>query len=197
MHHYIVTDHEGQEEVALIKPLENEEISYMRKEVIPRMKPLSKEDYLYGPAAILAAEPAFCYVLDGKHVYWCIEWDPGLLVIRFDDKGKMAYASLQALNPLFGNRTATLKEIQDYEDQGRDQQVELVYQGYNAQFEDADRTGWTIAARPFRRTFDTAIEFVNVMHDQLEDGFGDDEAKVKAWQVRCEASPIWIGSPSV
>lgn len=193
MYHYIVTDHAGQSEVAMVKPLENILAQYMRKQVLPLMKPLSKDDYLYGPAAILGAEAAYSYLLDGSVVYWCVEWDPGLLVIRFDDKGKMAYAALQALNPLFGNRTATLADIKAYEERECDQQVELVYQGYDAQFEDADRTGWVIATRPFRRAFDTAIEFVNVMHEKLEDGFGDDEAKVLAWQARCESSPIWKG----
>jgi hypothetical protein len=193
MHYYIVTDHNGQEGVALVKGLDTVIANYLRKEVLPRLKPLSKEDYLYGPAAILGAEPAFSYVVEGSNVYWCVEWDPGLLVIRFDDKGKMAYAALPAINPLFGNRTATLAELKEYEERDHDPQVELVYQGYDAQFEDGDRTGWVIAGRPFRRTFETAIEHVNQLYDQLEEGFGDDEAKVKAWQARCEASSIYRG----
>jgi hypothetical protein len=55
---------------------------YFREEVVPRLQPLSQDQYLGGPIGIATTAARWSYVLDIEAVNWCIEWNPGLLVIN-------------------------------------------------------------------------------------------------------------------
>lgn len=196
MVYFIITEENGKE-AALTLPLEQEEITYMRKTVIPALKPLSKDDYINGPAGILGSEAPYSYVLDGNYVYWCVEWEPGLLVIRFSADGKMHWAGFKSPDPGFAGRTGTLAEWEAFDENARDMQYELVYQAWDAQYDDSDRSEWSAATRQLRRTFEAAIEHVNKWHDELETSFGDDADKLDEWRARCEQSPIWTGEAAL
>jgi hypothetical protein len=57
-------------------------VRYFREEILPKFQPLSLDQFLAGPNGILMTAARFSYVLAGEAVSWCIEWQPGLLVIN-------------------------------------------------------------------------------------------------------------------
>jgi hypothetical protein len=63
------------------------------------MRPLSEQEYRSGSAKILSTAARYSYVLDGSVVYWGMEWEPGLVVVRFAPDTSLALAELCSLNP--------------------------------------------------------------------------------------------------
>ena len=86
------------------------EEAYLRALVFPTMRLLSPEDYRSGPATMRNTAARWSYVLDGSVVYWCVEWEPGLVVVRFTPDGSLAWAQIRSPNPQFGGREATEEE---------------------------------------------------------------------------------------
>src|SRR4051812_27723301 len=93
---YVIFVDQGEEEgVMLTAPLEGGDRDYLVNGIVPTMRPLSDEDYLQGPAAILHTLAKYSYILFRGDVYWCVEWEPGLLVVRFSPDGTMAWSALR------------------------------------------------------------------------------------------------------
>lgn len=89
----------SEESVRMSREVPEADARYLRDTVIPLLQPLSEDDYSYGPAAILQTMARYSYVLDGEAVYWCVEWEPGLLVLRFLPDGRLAWAAMESPNP--------------------------------------------------------------------------------------------------
>lgn len=135
------------------------EEAYLREAVIPTMRLLSVEEYKEGPAKILSTAARYSYVLDGDVVYWCIEWEPGLVVVRFAPDGLMAMAEMRSPNPEFGGREATEEELESYdeEDEERLHQYKLVFDAWDAQFDEDEREDWELADDDTKGRFHAAL----------------------------------------
>jgi hypothetical protein len=137
----------------------------------------------------------YSYILDGEIVYWCCEWKPGLLVIRFSPDRKLQWAAIRSPNPGFGGREATEEELeawQNSEDEPN-HQYNLVFTAWDAQFDEMDREGWPPATDEIRDRYELALAHVNELGEQLQAKYEDDQAAFQAWRGRCEASSIWKG----
>jgi hypothetical protein len=98
----------------LTKPVRPPYAQYLREELVPRFQPLSLDQFLGGPNGILTTAARWSYVLDGEAVNWCIEWEPGLLVVNVTSDS-MHWAARRSPNPEFGGRSATAAEIEQYD----------------------------------------------------------------------------------
>ena len=135
------------------------EETYLRESVIPLMLPLSEEGYRSGPARILNTAAHFSYVLDGSVVHWCIEWEPGLVVIRFAPDCLLAWARIRSPNPQFGGREATDAELENYDEDNEEQdcQYRLIFDAWDAQFDPNARKDWAVADDDTKHRFDAAL----------------------------------------
>ncbi len=189
---YIIrTEHRGFKDVMLCAPLGSHEQDFLRKVVFPTMQPLSSEEYINGPAAILSTAARHSYVLHNNDVYWCVEWQPGLLVICFAPDGSMKWTAARSSNPRFGGRKATDAEIAAFDEDAYDPQYHLIFDGWDEQFEERDRERWEPASSVIAADYTAALAPVSRLHRKLESAFGDGESE--KWREKCETSPIWKG----
>lgn len=120
-------------------PVGNAEVRYLRTHVIPHLTSLSVSDYVSGPATLLLTAAPYSYVLDdGPTVLWCVEWDPGLLVVQFSPDGTMAWAAMRSPVPDFGGRIPDPEDNLDY-DEDDNPQYRLVFDPWDATFEEDTR----------------------------------------------------------
>ena len=170
---YIIFVYEGAEPaeddkpVLWSRPVPPGEEAYLRGSVLPAMRPLSDEEYRAGPARILDTAAHYSYVLDGDVVYWCIERAPGLVVVRFSPDGSMAQTELRSPNPEFGGRVATEEELENYDedDEERAHQYSLVFDAWDAQFDEDEREEeWEVVDDETKSRFDAALAHAQRMH---------------------------------
>lgn len=196
MHYVIHADHKGKENVLMYGPMWEGDREYLRDYVIPVLDPLSDEDYINGPAGILHTLAHYSYVLARKHLYWCVEWGPGLLVMRFSPDGDLKYAMFRSPNPEFGGRKATraeLREWEEYQECEENYQYNLVFTPLDAEQDEDCREQYNPATQAMKARYDAAMAHVNELGRQLEERFGDDQEAYDQWIARCEQSPIWKG----
>ncbi len=165
-------------------PVDQDDAEYLRK-AAETLQPLSPEAYMNGPAAILHMLSRYSYVLDGNDVYWCVEWLPGMIMIRFSRGGQMAWTALRSPVPDFGGRTPTKADKEAYDADALNHQVNIVFEPWTAQFDEDDRSakGFRRADAKIEATFEAALSRVNEIGEQIETEHGDD---LEAWVYRGE-----------
>ncbi|WP_147274407.1 hypothetical protein [Bremerella cremea] len=149
------------------------------------MRPLSSEDYMRGPAAILHMLARYSYILDGQDVYWCVEWTPGMIVIKFSPGGQMQWTALRSPVPDFGGRQPTPEDKAAYDKDAPNHQVNLIFDPWIAQSdaEDREAKGFLPADAKTEATFEAALARVNEIGEQIETQHGHD---LEAWVYRGE-----------
>lgn len=193
MHYIINVEVNGETWEMLRGPVQPGDEEYLRETVVPITRPLTDEDYMNGPAAILHNWMVrSSYVLDGDDVFWCVEWEPGLLVIRFSPDATMAWAAMRSPNPCFGGREATEEELDAYDEDAENPQYHLVFHAWDAQFEEDRRQDWQVVDETTRRRYEAALAHVNSLGERMRKQYSDPEA-LKRWRETCKASPIWKG----
>jgi hypothetical protein len=185
---YFVVD---AERVPLTRPLDRAEATYLRDIVIPRLRPLSTDEYLEGPAGIKHTLARWSYVLGGNDLFWCVEWRPGLLVIRIAGaEGDLSWCALPSRNPEFGGRVATTEELDAYDEDADDPQDALVFGAWNAQLEADRREEFTVATDGVQGRLRRAMAHLEALNVERQRRVGEATA---AWLQRCHQSPIWRG----
>ena len=186
---YILTVFEGEKEELVVKPVPRESVDYLRYVVFPALQPLSDEEYMYGPAAILRTFAHFSYILDGEVLYWCIEWEPGLLVIEMSPSGKMRWSSHKSLNPRFGGREASEEEIANYDEDEPNHQYYIVFDAWDAQFEEIYRDDCVPIDDKTKALYESALQHANHLGDELARRYPDKEG-IEKWKEKSKASII-------
>jgi hypothetical protein len=94
-----------------------------------------------------------------------VEWEPGLLVVRFAPDGSLALAERRSPNPEFGGREATEEELADYDEDNEEQahQYRLVFDAWDAQLDEDEREDWEIVDDETKSRFDAALAHVGAM----------------------------------
>lgn len=133
-----VHDKRGRE-VMHTAPVSEDDARFLRERVLPTLQALDDETYLDGPAMILHTGARFSYVLDGDDLLWCVEWEPGLLVVRFSPDGRMAWTALRSPVPGFGGRKPLKQDVERYDEDADDPQYNLVFHAWDAQFDEFSR----------------------------------------------------------
>jgi hypothetical protein len=183
------------DEVMLAAPLEEGDSNYLRSGVLPHLSPLSDEEYMQGPAVILHTLARYSYILWRKDVYWCSEWEPGLIVVRFSPDGGMVWAALRSPIPNFGGRRPTAEDRRNYDPDAENHQYNLVFNAWDAQF-DEDWRKWRSFERAELKTakaYQAALAHVNELGEQMQTRYSD-EAKFARWTARCKRNlRKWAG----
>ena len=184
MRYVILVEQKRKAPAMFTAPVADEDADYLRR-AIETLKPLSAEDYMRGPAAILHMLARYSYVLVGSDVYWCVEWTPGMLVIRFSPDGQMAWTAIRSPVPDFGDRTPTPEDKAAYDPDAPNHQVNLVFEPWTAQFDEEDRQAkcFQPADAQTEAAFESALASVNEIGEQIEATHGND---LEAWVYRGE-----------
>src|SRR5437773_6819026 len=104
INYVIFVEKTERETVMFTGPLDSGDRHYFENGIFPALRPLSDDEYMNGPAVILHTLARFSYILYNNDVYWCAEWDPGLIVVRFSPGGAMAWSAFRSPIPNFGGR---------------------------------------------------------------------------------------------
>lgn len=185
---------DGDEPTMHTGPVAESDAAYLRL-AAKHLKPLSDEDYMTGPAAVLHTAAKYSYVLDGKALYWCIEWDPGLLVVKLAPNAEMQWVALRSPVPNFGGREPLPADgdPDDYDEDQDNPQYNLIFTPWDAQYdEDYRESGEFIPADADVQTrFENALSHVNGLSDIMESRFGDDR---DSWNELCQQNiEKWCG----
>jgi len=182
-------------EVMLTAPLEDGDLRYLTTHIIPNLRPLSSDEYIHGPAVLLQTVARYSYVLYQSDVYWCADWEPGLIVVQFTPGGPMAWAALRSPIPNFGGRTADPQDLRHHDEDAVNHPYNLVFTAWDAQFDEAHRE-W----RSFMPAVDEAVSeykralaHADRLGAQLWARYcGDD--KFSAWSEQCKRNlHAWAG----
>lgn len=196
-------------------------LEWLREDVLPKLQPLSEEDYAAGPLAILHTAARFCYVLattaedgddasvkettdhDGagggqakegeSHLLWCIDWAPGVLVVRVDcSSGQLAFAAV---------RRPSVVDPARWEDIP-DPAYALIYDAWDAEVGDLrpqERAEWQAPAAAAVALYESGLAQLQAITNrqlpwaaQLQ---GEELKERKlAWLETCRQSPIFCGA---
>lgn len=188
MRYVILVEQKKNAPVMYTAPVPEADADYLRR-AAETLQPLSVEDYIGGPAAILHMLARYSYVLDGEDVYWCVEWTPGMIAIRFSRGGQMAWTALRSPVPDFGGRTPTEEDQEAYDPDAPNHQVNLVFDPWLAQEDQEDREekGFVPADKETEAAFEAALSRVNEIGTEIETKYGDD---LETWAYRGEENVV-------
>lgn len=174
-------------------PVPESDAAYLRR-AFAHLKPLSDEEYMNGPAAILRTMAKYSYVLDGDELYWCTEWNPGLLVLKLAPNTEMEWVALRSPVPNFGGREP-LPEDGDSGDYDCDDnpQYNLIFTSWDAQYDQQDREwgSFVPADDEVQKRFENALAHVNSLGSVIESRLAGDGDR---WFQLCNANlEKWAG----
>ncbi|PHS31842.1 MAG: hypothetical protein COA95_04975 [Methylophaga sp.] len=81
------------------------------------------------------------YILYKEKIYWCIEWDPSLIVLEIQQNGVLQAVSMRDPRPSFGGRVPLQADLEfqvDYEDY-ENHQYNLIFNAWDSQYEEQER----------------------------------------------------------
>lgn len=192
MQYIIFVYDNGDDGVMHCGPVGDDDAAYLRR-VAAELRPLSDEEYFSGPAVILQTAARASYVLDGDTLYWCVEWDPGLIVVRFTSDGKMAWAGIRSPVPGFGGREETDADWDAYDEDAPNPQYNLVFRPWDAQFDADDREfrDFVPADEEVRTRYRRALTRADELSEEVQ---RRQAAERDAWSKRCKKNlEDWCG----
>lgn len=190
---YIIFVEEGNGQVLYTGPVSESDAAFLRK-AADYLKPLSDEQYMTGLAGILHTMARSSYILDGNELYWCIEWEPGLVVVRMTPIGDMQWCALRSPIPNFGGRDP-LPEDGDPEDYHFENNslYNLVFVPWDAQFDEEEReSGRFVPASPeVRQQFHDLVTRANELSNLVDSRIDVDNS---VWLENCKQNLAeWCG----
>lgn len=191
----IFVEDENDEDGAVMHaaPVPDGDYEYLRDVVIPTLRPMSDEQYMKGPAVILHTFARFSYILFKDDLYWCSEWDPGLIVVRLSPDATISWTALRSPNPGFGGRKPTKEEIELFDEDAENHQYNLVFHAWDAQFDEQDRKtrSFTQADSRTKRKYSAALAHVDSLGVIMERRYAK---SLEKWADTCRKNlDKWAG----
>ena len=192
---YVFTEGEGDDETLRSASVEGDDRDFFLEAILPTLRPLSDEEYMHGPVLFLSTWAKYSYILFKQDVYWCVEWDPGLIVIRLSPNGTMAWNAFRSPIPDFGGREPMEQDVRDYDEDLEDYQDHLVYRAWAAQF-DKGMPGELIferASETDAEAYRAALKHVQTLGDQMEALYSGDDQLDKPREECTRNLTLWAG----
>lgn len=188
---YVIFVHE----VMFTAPLAETDLNYFINGILPTLQPVSDEDYMQGPAVILHTAARFSYIIYQEDVYWCAEWQPGLIVVRFSPDCSMARTVLRSPIPDFGGRQAEEEDLRSYDEDAVNHQYNLVFRAWDAQFDEflRERRSFQRADARIADVYRAAFVHADELGRQIQARYSD-ENEISRWTARCKKNlREWAG----
>lgn len=187
---FVPSDHDPERATLYTAPVALDDADYLRS-TIGTLRPLSDDDYLSGPAVVLQTFAKYSYVLHKAAVFWCIEWEPGLIVVRFTPDGLLAWTALRSPIPNFGGRDADESAWDAYDEDVKNPQYNLIFDPWDAQLDPElrDEHGFIPADATLQAQFDAALAHANDLSTALHERLAQaSPAERVTWSERCKAN---------
>lgn len=174
------------DETMLAAQLEPGDFRYFVDGILPNLRPISDEDYMQGPAVILHTLARYSYIVYRNDVYWCAEWEPGLIMVRFSPDGSLAWTALRSPVPNFGGREALAEDLRDYDEDAENHQYNLVFRAWDAQFDEFWREARSFkpASSRIAGIFRAALSHPNQLGEQMQARYSDGD-EYSRWTELC------------
>lgn len=182
---YLIFVDDGNEQQKMYEgPVNELDCRYLANVVAPTLRPLKAEEYEQSFAAILHTFARFSYILSGEDVYWCVEWSPGLIVVRFSPNGAMAWSALRSPVPEFGGRVPLQTDVESYDEDAENHQYNLVFSAWDAQFDEKYREWGKFlpASQEAIIAHGAALGIVNSLGEQLKKKYSN---SFQEWAKEC------------
>lgn len=150
------------------------------------LQSLSDEQYMTGPAVLLLSMAKSSYVLSGKDLYWCVEWTPGLVIVRVSPEKPLAWVGLAAqgagspnlgltgLGSVVDDSTSREIGCENERDRLGNPQYNLIFDCYDAQQDTEFRESeFVVADVEVRENFQNALSQLDRLADTMETRFGE------------------------
>lgn len=184
---YVIFVGEGEESEMHAAPLEPDVADYFLRGIRPNLRPLSDDEYANGPAVFLHTLAKSSYVLYQNSVYWCTEWEPGLIVVRLSPDGPMAWAALRSPVPNFGGREPLPEDLLHDYDEDANPQYNLIFTPWDALFDEERRADAQTAS-----VYEAAFNHVSALGEQQRSRYSD--AAHAQWVEQCKQNLAqWAG----
>ncbi len=165
------------EDHPLTAPVAKADRDYFKKYVLLNLTPITETDYMEGFLAILHSLAKQSYILfDGK-LYWLIEWDPGLIVLEFNQSGTMRAVALRSPIPCFGGREPLdIDNKEDYDEDAENHQYNLIFDAWDAQFDLQEQKwrGFKPAREEEQKLYFDCLKSIDKLGDQAQAKFEHD-----------------------
>ncbi|WP_309707319.1 hypothetical protein [Armatimonas sp.] len=187
---FVPSDDDPESATLYTAPVASGDDAYLRQ-VTQQLQPLSDEQYLSGPAVVLQTVAKYSYILHDKAIFWCIEWEPGLIVVRFTPDGLLAWTALRSPVPNFGGREADESAWDSYDEDAENPQYNLIFDPWDALFDTElrDERGFVPADTEIQAQFDAALAHANDLskaaYERLTQG---SLAERTTWSEHCKAN---------
>ncbi|MBI1249396.1 hypothetical protein GC197_16345 [bacterium] len=173
-------------------PVPESDAAYLR-EAAAHLKPLTDEEYITGPAAILCSLAKSSYVLDGEDLYWCIEWQPGFVIVKMAPNAEMKWVALRSPVPDFGGREPLPEDGDPDQDIDDNPQYNLIFTPWDAQFDKQEREWGSFlpADEDSQTRFENAMSRADSLSKDIESRIEKDEDQ---WFQLCRQNlEQWCG----
>lgn len=175
-------------------PVAEREAEYLHR-ASTHLQPLSDEEYMTGPAGILSGLAKSSYVLDGSTLYWCVEWEPGLIIVQMRPNHEMQWVALRSPSPDFAGREPLPVDgkIEDY-DPDENPQYDLIFTPWDAQYDAEYRKfgSFLPADEDVLQRFSDALRHANELGSAMQKRFSNDTSK---WYQNCRRNiEKWAGN---
>ena len=171
--HYILPELDACPGGIRLGPIPEDRAEYLRR-AWGQARDLPLATYLESMVAIPCCAAKTSYLVEGDFLGWCVEFVPGLLVVRFHDHGAMDWVALRSPCPSFGGREATPEDMEAYDEDAPNLQYRLIYDAWDAHFdaERAEDRGFhcprTVDEEAAVRFYQRAIDRLNALAPPLD-----------------------------
>lgn len=158
--------------------------AYLQANVVPHLMAISADDYVNSLVVIMQTAARFSYVLTDNALYWCIEWDPGFIIVKFSTQPHVEWAALRSPIPNFGGRASLAEDELSYDEDADNPQYNLIFTPWDAQFDAQDRT-WLKACQAIdeqKQQFASYLKYV----DSLDVPAPDEKEAYRQWFHDCK-----------
>lgn len=193
MRYLIFADEADTEPAVLTAAVADEEASYLLDEIVPRLEPMTGDEYVNGPLAIHTTWAPFCYILHDENVFWCVEWEPGLLVFRFSPTGTIDWAAIRSTLPAFVGRPVAPGEWEACDEDAPDPLYNIVFDAWDA--EPSRESRWRPPTPEEMDRWRAAMAYAEGLGNSKWDLHDTDPESYERWLERCQQSAIWSGVP--
>ncbi|MBS0204772.1 MAG: hypothetical protein JSS49_17845 [Planctomycetes bacterium] len=173
-------------------PVPDGDAAYLRQ-AAAHLKPLTDDEYMTGPAGVLSTMAKYSYVFDGDVLYWCIEWAPGLVIVKMAPDTELQWVAVRSPVPDFGGREPLPEDGDpDAHDEDNNPQYNLIFTPWDAQYDEQCRESGSFIPvdKQVQTRFENALARVNALSGVIESRFDDNHN----WVELCKENlKKWCG----
>jgi len=152
--HYVIEAWEngdGEEPTRLQVPARHDLAEYARSALLPRLRPIDPDTFRHSLNHMVGTAAKSVYFIENGALFWCVDWFPLLILVRFDPDQSIAAEAFRQPTPQH-DEPLPGEEPWDEDEDGLCPLYSLIYAVWDYQFDARDRAH--IGAEPIHPELD-------------------------------------------